>query len=128
MAEVIPDYITHLDADSVTVRLGRPTTINGQRVERVTLRAPLVSDMRAAQRQADSPEEVESILFATLAGMPGAQFYEHMRWSDWERLQRGYFCMLAAVDMPAGWHANAHAAAEHRPAAPDAAPAGVADT
>ena len=128
MAEVIPDYITRLDADSVTVRLGKPTQINGQRVEQVTLRAPLVSDMRAAQRQADSPEEVEGILFAALAGMPGAQFYEHMRWSDWERLQRAYFCLLAAVDMPAGWHANAHAAAEHRPAAPDAAPASVADT
>ena len=50
MAEVIPDYITQLNADAVTVRLGRPTTINGQRVEFVTLRAPLVSDMRAAQR------------------------------------------------------------------------------
>lgn len=128
MAEVIPDYITQLNADAVTVRLGRPTTINGQRVEQVTLRAPLVSDMRAAQRQADSPEEVEGVLFAALAGMPGPQFSENMRWSDWERLQRGYFCMLAAVDMPAGWHANAHAAAEHRPAAPDAAPASVADT
>ena len=128
MAEVIPDYITRLDADSVTVRLGRPTTINGQRVELVTLRAPLVSDMRAAQRQADSPEEVEGVLFAALAGMPGPQFSENMRWSDWERLQRGYFCLLAAVDMPVGWHANAHATAEHRPAAADAAPANVADT
>lgn len=30
MADVIPDYITQLNADTVTVRLGRPTAINGQ--------------------------------------------------------------------------------------------------
>lgn len=128
MAEVIPDWIENLNGDSVTVRLSRPLMLRGQTLDTLTMRAPLVRDMRAAQREADSPEEVESVLFAGLAGYSGDKFDDQMRWSDWERLQRGYFCMLAAVELPAVRHADAHPAAQPGAGAADPAPASVADS
>ena len=100
MAEVIPDWIENLSGDSVTVRLARPLMLRGQTLDTLTLRAPLVRDMRAAQRDADSPEEVESVLFAMLAGCPGEKLDDGMRWSDWTRNIRGLSIALVVMRWP----------------------------
>lgn len=90
-----PDYIKLNGADSVSVTLLHPVKLNGVSTTEITLRAPKVRDMRGAQRQGESDSEVEALLFATLAGAGPADF-DDMRWTDYQRVQVGYFRLLDA--------------------------------
>ena len=62
--------------DHLTIKLQHPTEFDGIRRDTLTLRAPLVRDMRLASRQAPTDaEERELILFGILAGVaPGFKY------------------------------------------------------
>lgn len=89
-----PEWLTIGD-DSVTIRLTKPTTMNGVSVDRITMRAPTVGDMRGAAKMApNDKEEQELVLFASLAGV-GKNDIEALRLKDYNRLQEGYFRLLS---------------------------------
>ncbi|MEF8404267.1 phage tail assembly protein [Escherichia coli] len=82
--------------DHLTIKLQHPTEFDGIRRDTLTLRAPLVRDMRLASRQAPTDaEERELILFGILAGVAPKDL-EGMRFTDYKRLQDSYFRLVSA--------------------------------
>ncbi|MFJ3448064.1 phage tail assembly protein [Pseudomonas sichuanensis] len=93
MSKKTPAYLS-LEADRVTVRLSRPTECNGVQVDTISLRAPTVRDIRAAQATAgDDDEQRELNLFASL-GEVSSKDLEGMALKDYSRLQTGYFRLV----------------------------------
>ncbi|UVK80693.1 phage tail assembly protein [Pseudomonas sichuanensis] len=93
MSKKIPAFLT-VAADRVTIRLSKPTECNGVQVDQLTLRAPTVRDIRAAQATGnDDDEQRELNLFASLAEV-GAKDLEGMMLKDYSRLQAGYFRLV----------------------------------
>ncbi|MGB9088918.1 MAG: phage tail assembly protein [Pseudomonas farsensis] len=93
MNKKIPAFLT-VEADRVTVRLSRPTECNSVRVDQISLRAPTVRDIRAAQTTAgDSDEQRELNLFASL-GEVSTTDLEGMTLKDYSRLQTAYFRLV----------------------------------
>ena len=82
--------------DHLTIKLQHPTEFDGIRRDTLSLRAPLVRDMRLASRQApNDAEERELILFGILAGVAPKDL-EGMRFTDYKRLQDSYFRLVSA--------------------------------
>jgi len=97
--------------DSITIKLNTPALLNGVRTDQITLRAPLVRDMRLASRQAPSDEEERELaLFASLAGVSTSDL-EGLRFADYTRVQDAYFRLLSAGKAPAGNTGDADAPA-----------------
>lgn len=93
MAKPLPNYL-NLGADSVIVTLSKPTELNGITADKITLRAPTVRDIRAAQATASGDDEqTELNLFATLAQV-GVKDLEGLALKDYSRLQAGYFRLV----------------------------------
>ncbi|WP_153773331.1 phage tail assembly protein [Pseudomonas sp. MNR3A] len=93
MAKPLPNYL-NLGADSVIVTLSKPTELNGITADKITLRAPTVRDIRAAQLTASGDEEqTELNLFASLAQV-GVKDLEGLVLKDYSRLQAGYFRLV----------------------------------
>ena len=88
-----PSWLTVRD-DSVTVALSKPSQSNGVQVDALTLRAPTVRDIRAAQKTAGSDDEQREMnLFASLAEV-GVSDLEGLTLKDYSRLQAGYFRLV----------------------------------
>lgn len=89
-----PAWLT-LAADSVTVTLSKPTEFNSVQTDRISLRAPTVRDIRAAQQTAAGAddEQRELNLFASLAEV-GVKDLEGMALKDYTRLQTAYFRLV----------------------------------
>lgn len=80
---------------TTTIKLKFPATVNGVKVDALTLRQPTVRDMRVAGQQAGGDEELrEILLFASLA-TAGQADIEGLTYVDYQRVQRGYFRLLA---------------------------------
>ncbi|MEJ5039179.1 phage tail assembly protein [Pseudomonas sp. MYb398] len=92
MNKKIPSWMV-LQADHVTVTLTAPAQANNIKVDRLTLRAPTVRDIRAAQAGAGDEEQRELNLFASLAEV-GVQDLEGLALKDYTRLQAGYFRLV----------------------------------
>ena len=94
MAQVIktPSWLT-LTNDRVTVALTRPAEANGLTVDKLSLRAPTVRDIRSAQGGAGDEEQRELNLFASLAEV-GVKDLESLALKDYTRLQTGYFRLV----------------------------------
>ncbi len=92
MSKTIPAYLT-LAADRVSIKLTRPIEANGVQVDTLSLRAPTVRDMRAAQAGSAEEEQRELNLFASLAEV-GTKDLENMTLKDYSRLQAGYFRLV----------------------------------
>jgi hypothetical protein len=89
----VPDWMT-LGSDSVAISLSKPVEMNGVVCDKVTLRAPTVRDVRAANAAAAGDDEQrELILFASLAEI-SAKDLEGMALKDYQRLQAGYFRLV----------------------------------
>lgn len=90
----------NITAANVTVTLTRPTEFNGVQTDRVTLRAPTVRDIRAAQQTAAGAddEQRELNLFASLAEV-GVKDLEGMALKDYSRLQTAYFRLVQDDDV-----------------------------
>lgn len=88
-----------LSAERVTVTLSKPTEMNGVQVDKVSLRAPTVRDVRTAQATGgDDDEQRELNLFASLAEV-GAKDLEGLALKDYTRLQTGYFRLVQDDDV-----------------------------
>ncbi|NMZ26060.1 phage tail assembly protein [Pseudomonas protegens] len=88
-----PAWMT-LSAESVIVTLTKAVEMNGVVCDKVTLRAPTVRDVRAANTAAGSDDEQrELMLFSSLAEV-GAKDLEGMTLKDYQRLQAGYFRLV----------------------------------
>lgn len=77
--------------ESATVTLERPIESGGATITQVTMRRPLVRDLRAAQRQAGSsnPGEVELRMFSNLCELE-VETLELMDLGDYHALQDAY--------------------------------------
>jgi len=92
-AKNLPQWLT-LSADHVTVRLSRPSEANGVQIDTLSLRAPTVRDIRAAQAGGASDDEQRELnLFASLAEV-GVKDLEGLALKDYNRLQTGYFRLV----------------------------------
>lgn len=88
-----PAWMT-LSAENVVISLSKPVEMNGVVCDQVTLRAPTVRDVRAANAGASSDDEQrELMLFASLAQI-SAKDLEGMALKDYQRLQAGYFRLV----------------------------------
>lgn len=88
----LPSWLA-LDGERVTVTLSRPSESNGVRVDKLSLRAPTVRDIRSAQAGAEDEEQRELNLFASLAET-GVKDLENLALKDYSRLQTGYFRLV----------------------------------
>jgi len=88
-----PAWMT-LSAESVIVTLTKAVEMNGVVCDKVTLRAPTVRDVRAANTAAGNDDEQrELMLFSSLAEV-GSKDLEGMTLKDYQRLQAGYFRLV----------------------------------
>ncbi|WP_409289487.1 phage tail assembly protein [Pseudomonas sp. KCJK8927] len=93
MSKPLPKYLA-LSADSVTVTLSKPVELNGVQQDKITLRAPTVRDMRAAQTTGGQDDEQRELnLFASLAEV-GVKDLEGLTVKDYTRVQTGYFRLV----------------------------------
>ncbi|WP_085599552.1 MULTISPECIES: phage tail assembly protein [unclassified Pseudomonas] len=84
----------NLAIDSVVVTLTKAVELNGVQCDKVTLRAPTVRDVRAANTAAGGDDEQRELaLFASLAQV-GSKDLEGMTLKDYQRLQAGYFRLV----------------------------------
>ena len=88
-----PAWMT-LSAENVVISLSKPVQMNCVVCDKVTLRAPTVRDVRAANAgAAGDDEQRELMLFASLAEI-SAKDLEGMALKDYQRLQAGYFRLV----------------------------------
>lgn len=93
MSKKIPAWM-NLQADRVTVNLSKPSEANGILVDKITLRAPTVRDVRAAQAGGTTDDEQRELnLFSSLAEV-GVKDLEGLTLKDYSRLQAGYFRLV----------------------------------
>jgi len=83
-----------LTEEGFRIRLKYPTELNGVQVDRLTMRAPCVRDVRAAQAASNGDvEQREMSLFASLTQTPEADLMS-LKMVDYMRLQAGYFRLV----------------------------------
>ena len=92
MSKKTPSYLV-VESDRVTVSLSKPAEANGVQVDKLTLRAPTVRDVRAATSTTGDDEQREVNLFASLAEV-GVKDLEGLTLKDYTRLQAGYFRLV----------------------------------
>lgn len=96
-ANKLPAWLS-INADSAVITLSRPSEINGVKVDTLVLRAPLVREVRAADRVAgDDDEQRELQLFASLAEA-GLKDLEGLKVVDYRRLQAAYSNLVPHAD------------------------------
>lgn len=94
MSKKTPDWLT-IGPENATIKLSRPTTMNGVKQDKIALRVPTVGDLRAAAKHSkDDKEEQEIFLFASLAECAPSDI-EKLSVKDYNRVQEGYFRLIA---------------------------------
>jgi hypothetical protein len=87
-----------VSAIAAVVTLTRPSDANGVKVETLTLRAPIVREVRAADRASNGDEEQrELMLFAGLAEV-GLKDLEGLKLVDYRRVQAAYSHLAPDTD------------------------------
>lgn len=96
-SKAVPAWLS-LTALAAVVTLSRPSNANGVLVETLTLRAPLVREVRAADRASNGDEEQrELMLFAGLAEV-GVKDLEGLKLADYRRVQAAYAHLVPDTD------------------------------
>lgn len=96
-ANKLPAWLS-IDTNRAVITLTRPSEINGVKVDSLVLRAPLVREVRAADRAAgDDDEQRELQLFASLAEA-GLKDLEGLKVVDYRRLQTAYSNLVPHAD------------------------------
>jgi hypothetical protein len=96
-ANKLPTWLS-IDTDRAVITLSRPSEVNGVKVDSLVLRAPLVREVRAADRVAgDDDEQRELQLFASLAEA-GLKDLEGLKVVDYRRLQAAYSNLVPHPD------------------------------
>ena len=93
----VPAWLS-LTALAAVVTLTRPSNANGVLVETLTLRAPVVREVRAADRASNGDDEQrELMLFAGLAEV-GVKDLEGLKLTDYRRVQAAYSHLVPDTD------------------------------
>lgn len=93
----VPTWLS-LNALAAVVTLTRPSNSNGVLVETLTLRAPVVREVRAADRASNGDDEQrELMLFAGLADI-GVKDLEGLKLADYRRVQTAYSHLVPDTD------------------------------
>jgi hypothetical protein len=96
-AKKVPAWLS-LSALAAVVTLTRPSNANGVLVETLTLRAPVVREVRAADKASNGDEEQrELMLFAGLAEV-GVKDLEGLKLTDYRRVQAAYSHLVPETD------------------------------
>lgn len=96
-AKKVPAWLS-LSALAAVVTLTRPSNANGLLVETLTLRAPVVREVRAADKASNGDEEQrELMLFAGLAEV-GVKDLEGLKLTDYRRVQAAYSHLVPETD------------------------------
>lgn len=96
-AKKVPAWLS-LSALAAVVTLTRPSNANGVLVETFTLRAPVVREVRAADKASNGDEEQrELMLFAGLAEV-GVKDLEGLKLTDYRRVQAAYSYLVPETD------------------------------
>ena len=95
--KVVPAWLS-LNALAAVVTLTRPSSSSGVLVETLTLRAPVVREVRAADRASNGDDEQrELMLFAGLADV-GVKDLEGLKLADYRRVQAAYSHLVPDTD------------------------------
>ncbi|MDR6926892.1 hypothetical protein J2Y56_002939 [Pseudomonas sp. BE134] len=93
----LPGWLA-INTDSALIALSRPSEVNGVKVDTLRLRAPLVREVRAADRAAGDDDELRELqLFASLAEA-GLKDLEGLKVVDYRRLQAAYSQLVPHAD------------------------------
>lgn len=104
MSKKTPDWLS-VGQENITIKLSRPTPMNGVKQDKLVLRVPTVGDLRSAAKQSkDDKEEQEIFLFASLAECAPSDI-ERLTIKDYGRVQEGYFRLVDDQDDAAGTEA-----------------------
>lgn len=96
-ANKLPVWLS-IDTDRAVITLSRPSEVNGVKVDTLVLRAPLVREVRAADRAAGDDDELRELqLFASLAEA-GLKDLEGLKVVDYRRLQTAYSNLVPHAD------------------------------
>jgi hypothetical protein len=96
-ANKLPAWLV-LNTENAVVTLSRPSEVNGVKVDSLVLRAPLVREVRAADRAAGDDDELRELqLFASLAEA-GLKDLEGLKVVDYRRLQAAYSNLVPHAD------------------------------
>ncbi|CAI8815184.1 Phage tail assembly chaperone protein, E, or 41 or 14 [Pseudomonas sp. IT-P74] len=96
-ANKLPAWLS-ITTDRAVITLSRPSEVNGVKVDTLTLRAPLVREVRAADRAAGDDDELRELqLFASLAEA-GLKDLEGLKVVDYRRLQAAYSNLVPHAD------------------------------
>lgn len=96
-ANKLPAWLS-IDTDRAVITLSRLSEINGVKVDTLVLRAPLVREVRAADRAAGDDDELRELqLFASLAEA-GLKDLEGLKVVDYRRLQAAYSNLVPHAD------------------------------
>jgi hypothetical protein len=96
-ANKLPAWLS-IDMDRAVITLSRPSEVNGVKVDTLVLRAPLVREVRAADRAAGDDDELRELqLFASLAEA-GLKDLEGLKVVDYRRLQAAYSNLAPHAD------------------------------
>lgn len=91
--ETLPKWL-QITEDGFRITLKYPTELSGMLVDSMSMRAPCVRDIRAAQATCSGDEEKrEMSLFASLTQTPEADLMA-LKLVDYMRLQGGYFRLV----------------------------------
>ncbi|WP_445262732.1 phage tail assembly protein [Pseudomonas sp. EA_15y_Pfl2_R67] len=93
----LPQWLK-VTAENAVVTLSRPSDANGIKVDTLTLRAPAVREVRAADRASNGDDEQrELMLFAGLAEV-GLKDLEGLKLVDYRRVQAAYSRLAPDTD------------------------------
>src|SRR5471032_2164919 len=93
----LPEWLA-VTTENAVVTLSRPSDANGVKVDTLTLRAPAVREVRAADRASNGDEEQrELMLFAGLAEV-GVKDLEGLKLTDYRRVQAAYSHLVPETD------------------------------
>lgn len=93
----LPEWLK-VTPESAVVTLSRPSDANGIKVDTLTLRAPAVREVRAADRASNGDDEQrELMLFAGLAEV-GLKDLEGLKLVDYRRVQAAYSRLAPDTD------------------------------
>lgn len=96
-ANKLPGWLS-ITTDRAAITLSRPSEVNGVKVDTLVLRAPLVREVRAADRAAGDDDELRELqLFASLAEA-GLKDLEGLKVVDYRRLQAAYSNLVPHAD------------------------------
>lgn len=75
--------------NKVEIKLNEPVEVNGERFEKLSIRAPRVRDLLMASKLDGSDEEKEVRIFANLCEVP-PEVIEELTIKDYQQLQQAY--------------------------------------